>query len=76
MSHLQAAIIRWTGEKTVKEYEFEHSVQRETVRQKKRNFKSTEVTIANYSHGKSTKEASNEVEPSTAYSQYTDNGNE
>ena len=53
----------------------EHSLKRETVRYKKEIVKSYEVTLTNYSHEKS-EEASDEVEPTTAYSPYTENGNE
>ena len=70
-------MIQWsTREKPVKEYEFEHSFQHETVRRKKGISKSDEVTLTNSSYNKFTEAALEETEPSTPYSPYTENGNE
>ena len=75
-SNFQAALIRWVGEKPVKEYEIEHSLRRETVRRKDHISKSDEATLTNYSYEKSHEAASDEVEPTAGYSPYTENGNE
>ena len=60
----------------MKEYEFEHSLRHETVRRKKEILKSDEVALTNHSYDKSLEAASDETEPTTTYSLYTENGNE
>ena len=60
----------------MKEYEFEHSLQRETVRYKNKISKGDEVTLTNYSYDKSAEAALDDSQPTTPYSPYTENGNE
>ena len=73
-------MIRWsTRQKPVKEYDMEHSLQRETVRRKNKIIllRSDEVSLTNSSFkDKSTEAGLDEAEPTTPYSPYTENGNE
>lgn len=73
---MQAALIRWTGEKPLKEYEFEHSTKRETVKRRKPQSDESDVNLTSYSCEKELDDFSEKVEPTSAYTPYSENGNE
>ena len=66
-------MIRWTGEKPLKEYEFENSTHRETVKHRKVDKNDSEIKLTSYSLGKNSGDFSDEIEPTSAYSPYNEN---
>ena len=76
LSLSQAALIRWTGEKPLKEYDFEYSSKRETVRRHKIKTDDSGVDLTSYSCEKDPEDLSEKIEPTSSYSPYTENGKE
>lgn len=65
-------MIQWTGNKPLKEYDFEHSTRRETVICRKVDKNDLEVKLTSYSLEKNSGDFSSEIEPISAYTSYTE----